>query len=247
MGTVRIRFLGSGDAFGSGGRFQTCIHVTSDEATFLIDCGASTLIAMRRFGVTPNDVQVILVTHFHGDHFGGLPFFFLDAQFVSRRASPLTIAGPPGIEARTRELMEIMFPGSSQTRQAFPVEFVEMEEGRENPVGLVTVTPYRVAHSSGLIPYALRVRCSEKVIAYSGDTEWTEALVQVADGADLFICECYFFEKKVKSHLDYRTLMDNRSRLGCRRLILTHLSADVLDRLDEVEVEYAEDGKLIEI
>jgi ribonuclease BN (tRNA processing enzyme) len=247
MSKVRVRFLGSGDAFGSGGRFQTCIHVTSDEATFLIDCGASTLIAMRRFSVAPNDVQFILISHFHGDHFGGLPFFLLDAQFVSRRTSPLAIAGPPGIEARTREIMEVMFPGSSQTRQAFPIEFVDLEEGRENVVGRVAVTPYRVAHGSGFIPYGLRVRSAGKVIAYSGDTEWTETLVQVADGADLFICESYVFEKKVKSHLDYRTLMSHRARLGCRRLILTHLSADVLDRLDEVEAEYAEDGKLIEI
>lgn len=244
---MRVRFLGSGDAFGSGGRFQACIHVTADEATFLIDCGASTLIAMRRYGVAPTDVQSIFISHFHGDHFGGLPFFLLDAQFVSKRTSPLTIAGPPGIEARTRELMEILFPGSSQTKQVFPVEFVELEEGRENPVGRVAVTPYRVAHGSGFIPYALRVRCGGKVIAYSGDTEWTEALVQVADGTDLFICESYFFEKRVKSHLDYRTLMENRPRLGCKRLILTHLSADVLARLDELEVEYAEDGKLIEI
>src|SRR5437762_2999841 len=107
---VAVRFLGCGDTFGSGGRFQTCFYVQSEEARFLIDCGASSLIAMRRFGVDPLAVETILITHLHGDHFGGLPFFLLDAQLVSRRTEPLVIAGPPGLEARTRAAMEALFP-----------------------------------------------------------------------------------------------------------------------------------------
>lgn len=91
MGDVRIRFLGSGDAFGSGGRLQTCIHVEGGGTQFLVDCGASSLIAMKRVGVDPTSIDVALITHLHGDHFGGLPFLILDAQF-SRRSRPLTIA-----------------------------------------------------------------------------------------------------------------------------------------------------------
>jgi ribonuclease BN (tRNA processing enzyme) len=82
-----------------------------------------------------------------------------------------------------------------------------------------------------------------KVIAYSGDTEWTEALVEAARAADLFICEAYFFEKKVKYHLDYRTILDHRSQLECRRIILTHMNQDMLSRLKELDLESAEDGQ----
>jgi ribonuclease BN (tRNA processing enzyme) len=97
---VRVQFLGSGDAFGSGGRFQTCIYVQSDATRFLIDCGASSLIAMRRFGVDPSLVDVILLTHLHGDHFGGLPFFILDAQLISKRDPVAGRSRPPGLKAR---------------------------------------------------------------------------------------------------------------------------------------------------
>jgi len=92
---MKLTFLGSGDAFGSGGRFNTCMLVETATTRFLIDCGASSLIAMKRTGITPNSIETILVSHLHGDHFGGLPFFILDPQFFSKRTVPLTDAGPP--------------------------------------------------------------------------------------------------------------------------------------------------------
>ena len=245
MGELNVRFLGSGDAFGSGGRFQTCIYVRSDAAGFLIDCGASSLIAMRRFGLNPSLVDSILLTHLHGDHFGGLPFFLLEAQLISRRTRPLVVAGPPGLATRIREAMEVLFPGSSRTQQKFTTEFVELCDQTPTALGSLLVTPYSVIHPSGAPAYALRIECGEKVIACSGDTEWTDSLIQAAQGADLFICEAYFFEKRIKYHLDYQTLMEHRRELGCRRLILTHMNDDMLGRLQGTETECAEDGKRI--
>jgi ribonuclease BN (tRNA processing enzyme) len=242
---THIRFLGSGDAFGSGGRLHTCIHVHSEDATFLIDCGASSLIAMKRFGIDPASIDAVLVTHLHGDHFGGIPFLVLDAQFVSRRTRPLTVAGPPDLQRRVHDAMEVPFPGSSRVRRRFSLEFIELPEGEAIDIGALTVTPYGVVHPSGAPAYALRVECGGKVVSYSGDTEWTDSLLRAAHGADLFVCEAYFFEKKVPYHLDYRTLMVHRAQLRCRRLILTHMSEDMLRRLGDVEVECAEDDKLL--
>ena len=244
MSQVEILFLGSGDAFGSGGRFQTCFHVRAEATQFLIDCGASSLIAMKRFGVDPSSLDIILLSHLHGDHFGGLPFLILDAQF-SRRTRPLVIAGPPGVEARVRDAMEVLFPGSSAVQRKFIVQFAELAERSETVLGPLSVIPYRVVHPSGAPSFALRVTCGGKVIGYSGDTEWTDTLVQAARGADLFICEAYVFEKKIKYHLDYRTLMDRRTQLGCRRLMLTHMSDDMLQRLQGLDADWAEDGKRI--
>jgi ribonuclease BN (tRNA processing enzyme) len=244
MSEVEVLFLGTGDAFGSGGRFQTCFAVRAEATHFLIDCGASSLIAMRRFGVDPALLDTILLSHLHGDHFGGLPFLVLDAQF-SRRARPLVVAGPPGVEGRVRDAMEVLFPGSSSVQRKFAVEFTELAEGREAVLGPLSVTPYGVVHPSGAPSLALRVACGGRVIAYSGDTEWTESLVEAARGADLFICEAYAFEKKIRYHLDYRTLMEQRSRLGCRRLILTHMSDDMLRRLQGLDADAAEDGRRV--
>lgn len=141
--------------------------------------------------------------------------------------------------------MEVLFPGSSSVQRKFAVEFTELAEGREAVLGPLSVTPYGVVHPSGAPSLALRVACGGRVIAYSGDTEWTESLVEAARGADLFICEAYAFEKKIRYHLDYRTLMEQRSRLGCRRLILTHMSDDMLRRLQGLDADAAEDGRRV--
>ncbi len=114
MKPIQVQFLGSGDAFGSGGRLQTCILVKAASNTFLVDCGATALTAMRRFGTNPNAIDLILPTHLHGDHFGGIPFFVLDAQLISKRTNPLLIAGPPFTRERITAAMEVFFPGSSQ-------------------------------------------------------------------------------------------------------------------------------------
>ncbi|MGH9203160.1 MAG: MBL fold metallo-hydrolase, partial [Vicinamibacterales bacterium] len=190
MTDIAVRFLGSGDAFGSGGRLQTCILVQSDTFSFLLDCGASALIALKRDGVSPNDVDIILITHLHGDHFGGLPFFILDGQFA-RRFNPLCVAGPPGLRTRMTEAMEVFFPGSWAARRKFEVHLEEMADGVRTALGPLQVTPHEVVHASGAPAYALRVEFEGRVITYSGDSAWTDRLVDAAAGADLFICEAY--------------------------------------------------------
>ncbi len=241
-GEVRVRFLGTGDNFGSGGRLQACIHVEAGKTRFLIDCGASSLIAMKRAGIRTDEIDAILISHLHGDHFGGIPFFLLDAQLISRREAPLVVAGPPGIEQRVREAMEVFYSGSSRVERKFSVDYRELAEGETAAIGELTVLPARAIHGSGAPSYALRIGCAGRTIGYSGDSEWTEGLKTVADGADLFVCESYYFEKAMKNHLSYRTLMAHRTELGCRRLILTHMGEDLLARLGEVELETAADG-----
>ena len=241
MADVRVRFLGSGDAFGSGGRLQTCILVQANGDSCLLDCGASSLIALKRTGVDPNDIGTVLISHLHGDHFGGLPFFVLDGQF-SRRSDDLRVAGPPGLEARVRAAMEVFFPGSSGARRAFQLRFQELPEGVPALVGPFRVTPYEVLHACGAPPYALRVEVDGRVVTYSGDTAWTDRLVAAASGADLFICEAYFYERQVPFHLDYSTLIQHRSELDCKRIVITHMSSDMLSRSPDLELEAAHDG-----
>jgi len=199
---------------------------------------------MKRAGLDPSDIACVLLTHLHGDHFGGLPFLILDGQFA-RRSRPLVIGGPPGVRQRVEAAMEVFFPGSSKVDRRFAVEFVELQERVSTRVGPATVTPFIVKHASGAPAYALRVEYGGKVISYSGDTEWTDTLIDATRGADLFVCEAYFFEKKIKYHLDYETLRENLHRLDCRRVVLTHMSADMLRRRDEADMECANDGQVI--
>jgi ribonuclease BN (tRNA processing enzyme) len=241
-----VRFLGSGDALGSGGRFQTCISVRSAGAHVLLDCGASSLIAMKRLGLDPGSVDAVVITHLHGDHFGGIPFLVLDGQF-NRRVHPLLVAGPPGVRQRVVQTMEALFPGSSRTKRRFELGFLELAERTATDVVGLQVTGYPVVHASGAPAYAVRLAAMGRVVAYSGDTAWTDELVAVARGADLFICEAYYFEKSIPYHLSYATLRAHRADVECRRLVLTHMNADVLSRRDEVAEEMAEDGLTVRL
>ncbi len=246
MDSITIRILGSGTASGHGGRFQTCFWIESPGRKFLLDCGATSMTAVKKSGLVPSVIDTMLITHLHGDHFGGIPFFILEAQF-SKRESPLTIAGPPGLQTRIREAMEVLFPKSSETRQRFLIEFIELPPEQPVSIGPLRVTAYPVIHFCGAPPYALRIECAGRTIAYSGDTEWTDSLITAANGADLFICEAYLFDKKVKYHLDYQTLLAHQATLGCKRLVLTHMGSDMLSRASGIGVETAYDGMVIEL
>jgi ribonuclease BN (tRNA processing enzyme) len=243
---MQVQFIGCGDALGSGGRANTCFHVTGKQSNLLIDCGASSLPAMKRLGVAREPVDLILITHFHGDHFGGLPFFLLDAQF-SRRSRPLVIAGPEGIEAKLKNLMEVMFEHSSKTQQRFELSVVALAPEETRTFGEVKVTPYPVVHGESGGPFlAYRIEAEGRIITYSADTEWTATLIPAARGADLFIAEAYYYDKIVKNHLSLITLEAHLSEINAKKLVLTHMSDDMLGRLDSLPHLAANDGMTVE-
>jgi ribonuclease BN (tRNA processing enzyme) len=244
---MQLRFVGCGDALGSGGRFNTCFHVTGSSVNFLIDCGASSLPALKRLAIARDDIDLILITHFHGDHFAGLPFLLLDAQFT-RRTRPLVIAGPEGIATRLAQLMEALFENSSKTQQRFDLSVVALKPLEMRSFGAVDVTPYPVVHGESGGPFlAYRVEAEGRVIAYSADTEWTETLIPAARDADLFIAEAYYYDKAVKNHLSLKTLEAHLAEIRPKRLILTHMSDDMLGRLGALAYEAASDGMVVDI
>lgn len=245
---MKITFAGTGDAFGSGGRFNTCFHVRSKSACFLIDCGASSLIALKTLGIDRNAIETIIFTHFHGDHFGGLPYFMLDAQFFSKRTQPLTILGPSGLKDWYERVMEITFPGSSRTKQKFELTFRELTPATTETIGNLKIMTARVRHGPPEGPFhAYRFDVDGKTVAYTGDTEWVDELIEIGHEADLLIAEAYFYEKKVPLHLDLATLESKLPLIRPKRLMLTHMNDDMLGRLDELPFETAEDGKVIEL
>jgi ribonuclease BN (tRNA processing enzyme) len=245
---LRVRVLGCGDAFGSGGRFQTAFLLEIGDGRILMDCGATTLVALNRAGIDPAVVDAVLISHLHGDHVGGLPFLILDQHFRCRRKRPLTVLGPPGTGERLRGLMRVCFPGSEAMHLHFPLEIEELRPGaapcRPGPVEVVAA---EVDHPSGAPSLGLRVQAGDRVLAYSGDTQWTDALITISDGADLFICECYAYEPGIRNHMNYRTLIDKRPHLRAKRIVLTHLSADMLARRATLEPEVLDDGQVIQL
>lgn len=243
---MRILCLGTGDAFGSGGRNQTCFHLTTGRGRHLLDCGATSLVAMKAAGIDPNTIDSVLITHLHGDHIGGLPFLILDGQFHGR-TEPLRVVGPPGIAGRLHALMEAMYPGSSAKVRRFAVDVVELAERQPMGVADLTVVAHQVVHSSGAPPYGYRIEADGRVLAYTGDTEWTDALLDLARGADLLLCECYSGDRAMRHHLDWPTLAARIPDLQCRRLMVTHMGPEMLARVQDLPVESVYDGLEITI
>ena len=220
---LTVRFVGSGDSFGSGGRFQTCIVVDGPRSRFAIDFGASSLIALSQQGVDHNSLDAILLTHLHGDHCGGVPFLLMDA------------------------IRDALFPGSGAMTPRFPLEWIAMEPGRAHPVLDLVVTPEPARHTRETNPTALRVEVDGRVVTYTGDTEWTEDVARAARGADLLIAECYFHDKPVKWHLNYPDIVAHAKGVGARRVILTHMSREMLAHAGAVPEECAYDGLVVTV
>lgn len=244
---VSVTFVGAGDAFGSGGRFNTCILIDGADIRFTIDFGASSLIALNKLGIAPNSIDAVLLTHMHGDHFGGIPFLLLDAMLGARRDRPLTIAGPKNLQARIAAATEALFPGANVMGPKFPIHYVELSVGKPNEILGLTVMPYAAKHTPQTDPTALRVAVDDKIVTYSGDGEWTTDLSQASRGADLFIAECYFHGTAVKGHMSYPDIQAHKADFAAKRMILTHLGPEMLANADSLPEECARDGLVVNL
>jgi len=246
-GAVRLTVLGSGDAFGSGGRLHSAYLVEAPGVTFLLDCGPSVLQGLKRAGRTPAALDFLCVSHLHGDHFGGVPFLFLEYRYESPRTRPFTIYGPPETERRIHTLHAALYPRQCDEGLPFGTTYVELRDGTPVETRGVRLLPFRVPHVPELVCFGYRIEVAGRTILYSGDSAWTEALVTHARGADLFVCECSTYETRLDVHVSYPEIAARARDLGCGRLLLSHLGSEPLRHLAALSLECAEDGMTIEL
>ena len=243
-----VTFAGCGDAFGSGGRFNTCFVVDVEGLRYAIDFGATSLVALQKAGIKHASIDVIVISHLHADHCSGIPSMLLDSMLAAKRTKPLIIAGPKDTEARLREMMESMLPGSNVMVPKFDLTYVEMELFKPNQVGTkMLVTPFPAEHTPKTHPTSIRIEAGKKVVAYSGDTAWTDHITSVSKDADLFICESYFYEKPIRFHINYPDVVKHWNAFKAKRIILTHMGPEMLAMANQVPEECAFDGLVVGI
>ena len=242
---MRVLFLGTGNAFAAGARNAMAILLRIDGLGVLLDCGPTTLVALKKHALTPADVDVILLSHHHGDHFGGVPFLVLHEGYQAERTKPLQVLGPEGTKTTLGSASRLFFPGSGPV--PFPLEYRDLQPGEEVTIGHLRATPFEVDHFSNGIAFGYRVVLGSKCVVFSGDTAWTEELVHQTSDADLFICECSSFEAKLDRHMRHRDLAEHGGRLGARRTLLVHAGEDVLAREADLVFELARDGMEVEL
>jgi len=247
---LRVSVAGCGDAFGSGGRLQTCFHVATKDTQFLIDCGATALIGLKRLSLDPNDVDTIVLSHLHGDHYSGLVWWVMHGQYVSGRTRPLTVIGPEGTKERYLTTAELLFPGSTSVDPSFDINFVVYQEYETVEAHGFTMKPFPVSHPSGALSSALRFEADGRAIAFSGDTEWKDNLVVCSADSDLFICECFGYRDKEHFHLSWIDIEDKLPQITAQKILLTHLGEKMLANVDQIRnqrVVVADDGMVLDL
>ena len=243
---MKLHILGCGDAFGSGGRNQSGYLVEAGDRMFLLDCGPTSLLAMKRAGIDPRRLDAIILSHLHGDHFGGIPFFFIEFLYQQPKDKPLTIAGPPGTETKVRQLFQLMYGNATNDKEIPPTIFETLYPDQPAFIDGIEIHPFRVPHQTHEISLGLKAVYDGKQLLFSGDSAWTESFIDQARGVDLFLCECSFYDEQPGMHINYQVLRANLSRLECKQLVLTHLGEQMLARQGELKVRLAMDGLVVE-
>jgi ribonuclease BN (tRNA processing enzyme) len=240
--TTALTCLGTSDAFGSAGRHCAGYLLDTPQGCMLLDAGPSVLSALKAQQRRPSELDAVLLSHLHGDHFGGVAFLILEFCYEAPRDRPLLVVGPPDTERRVFELYYALYAEMRGKPLPFELRFVEMTDGSATEVKDARVASFRVPHQDTAVSLGYRVHANGRSVAYSGDTAWTPDLLRHSRGADVFVCECTTFETEVPRHIRYRELAQHRHAFDCGRLLLTHLGREMRERSGEIPETLANDG-----
>jgi ribonuclease BN (tRNA processing enzyme) len=185
----------------------------------LLDGGAPLLPHMHRLGVDPGNIEVVFLTHFHGDHTLGLPPFVLHRVFVDRR--PLTFVGPSGTGEFLERLWEVSWgPDWKRVmKPQFKARYVDAKAS--GTVAGVRYQTVRLDHGT-MGSNGYRIHIDGKVVAYSGDTEPTAPLDKLVEGADVAIVEATG-PGDVFSHMSWENAARLRKRHPDTRFLFNHV------------------------
>jgi len=247
---MELTVIGCGDAFGSGSRYNSCYLLDTTQGRLMFDCGSTSPHALKRAGVRVSTIDAVVISHCHGDHFGGLPALLLERMFVDQAEKPLEILGPPGIQKRFEDLMECVYPGILQVPMPFEILFRELYPGFASEWRGLLIEAFEVNHYSGSPSLALSLREEEKQFSFSGDSGFCRGVIEAGRGSDLYLVECSTYSTRVDMHLDYLTLSSKFSAIGAKLYVLTHMSDEMIDALDHIDKSLciaAEDGMKVTI
>ena len=223
---LELLFLGSGNAFASGRYWSSFLL----NGRYLFDASPVALPHLKQCQVAPEEIEAIFISHFHADHFFGLPFLLLEYAELARRTTDLTIVGPPGIQERLRVITEVGYPNVPTKEKTYREHYLELADGLTGEVAGLKFLARSVTQVDDLECFGFRVELGGRTVAYSGDSMMCDALTELADGADVFVVECSCWDGTCGPHLGPDDVRELRRRLGPKpTFILTHLDTGTQD------------------
>ena len=219
---LELSFLGSANAFTHGGRYWSGFVANG---RYVFDAPPTLLPHLKRLAIPLADIRAVFITHFHGDHFLGLPFLFLEHLYLTPRQEDLIIVGPPGIEAKSEGLAEMAFPGLSAADAGYRRVYVEAHPGGEQPLAGASFQALPMRHAGQKLEcFGYKLHLGDKTVAYTGDTEMCDEIFLLAEGADVLVMDCSYCEGEGPEHVGLEGALDVRKRVSPRTaIILTHL------------------------
>jgi ribonuclease BN (tRNA processing enzyme) len=221
---LELTFLGTGSGFAPGRYYSS--FLLNDR--YLFDASPVVVPHLKKLDKDPRDIEVIFISHFHGDHYFGLPFLLLEYAELEHRTKDLTIVGPPGLQKRIEAATNLAFANVFRKRdRGYHLTFAEAKNERPGQAGGCSYTPYKLQHVPDLEAFGFRVTVGDRIVAYTGDTALCEALVPLADGADVLVCECSCWNESCGAiHMTPADVLSLRTRISpSTKFVLTHMGA----------------------
>jgi ribonuclease BN (tRNA processing enzyme) len=219
---LELSFLGSANAFTLGGRYWSGFVANG---RYVFEAPPTLLPHLKRLGLPLTDIRAVFISHFHGDHFLGLPFLFLEYLYLTPRQDDLLIVGPPGIEAKSEGLADMAFPGLSRADAGYRRVYLEARPGGEQSLADAHFQALPMRHAGEKLEcFGYKLRLGDNTVAYTGDTEMCDEIFLLAEEADVLVMDCSYCEGEGPEHLGLEGVLEVRKRVSPRTaIILTHL------------------------
>jgi ribonuclease Z len=219
---LELTFLGSGNAF-AGDRYWSSFVLNR---RYLFDAPPTLLPHLNKLGIPTLDIAAVFITHFHADHFFGLPFLYLDYEHLSDRTEDLVIVAPPGGEEIVERVSQLGFAGLTRGSARYRRIYQEARDGRQ---GTAAGLPYRAVaveqgSSGSLDCFGYAVTLNGRTLAYTGDTIMCDGVRELARDSDVLVIDCSCWGETCEHHMSFGEIQRFRKEVPPKTtFVLTHL------------------------